>query len=115
MWAPSSRSLAGSATSLISPRVSRAASARGTWSSGRTLVFTSMPWGRAAASVSPTEAACGSVKVTIGMAIAVQGIERRELDVDHRAADALHAAIAGIALLGGAEEKRAVLVDPDVA
>jgi hypothetical protein len=36
-------------------------------------------------------------------------------DIDHGAADALCAGIALVALLGGAEEKRAVLVDPDVA
>ena len=35
-------------------------------------------------------------------------------DVDHRAANALHAGIALVALPGGAEEQAAVLVHPDV-
>jgi hypothetical protein len=44
--------------------------APGTASSGRMLVLTSCPAARAAASVRPTLATCGSVNVTIGMAVA---------------------------------------------
>jgi hypothetical protein len=36
-------------------------------------------------------------------------------DLDDGAADALHAAVTLVALLGGAEEQGAVLVHPDVA
>jgi len=37
------------------------------------------------------------------------------VNVDHAGADALNSAVAGIALLGGAEEQGAALVHPDVA
>ena len=43
----------------------------------------------------------------------IEVVARR--DVDHGAADALDAAVALVALLGGAEEQGAVLVDPDVS
>jgi len=61
--------LAPSATSFTNPRVSRAASERGTCSSGNFDTRGSMPCARAWSSVSPTEATAGSVNVTFGRAV----------------------------------------------
>src|SRR5437879_1517322 len=69
MCAPMIFWVAPSATSLTNPRVSRAASERGTCSSGNFDTKGSMPCARAWSSVSPTEATAGSVNVIFGRAV----------------------------------------------
>src|SRR3989442_6581815 len=68
MCAPMIFWVAPSATSLTNPRVSRAASALGTCSSGSFDASGSIPRARASFSVRPTEETAGSVKVTLGSA-----------------------------------------------
>jgi cytochrome c biogenesis protein CcdA len=67
-WAPSKRPVSACATSLTSPRASRATEARGTCVSDSTRDATGMPAEIASSSVSPTAATAGLVKVTRGSA-----------------------------------------------
>lgn len=77
--------VAGVGNELDEPRVSRAASARGTWSRLIVETRTTCPAARAAASVNPTLATCGSANtmgqgaVVVAQGIAIEGVLRGEL------------------------------------
>jgi len=66
MWMPTTRPVPTSATILTIPRVSRLTIARGTYANGSTRHVHSSPASATWASVRPTEARLGLVKVTRG-------------------------------------------------
>src|SRR5260370_902537 len=65
-WTPRRRPVPACATSLIRPRVSRLTRARGTYSRGRVRQSQAIPAAMTWASVMPTAAIAGGVKVTRG-------------------------------------------------